>query len=170
MIVQLSVYFLEFCYAYPCRLVLLLTLLCYPTLLIFRVCARLHQILCGIWIWTIPRGLVVRVVGSEQAPAPCRRAGILRRRGLPQSPENRQDVATSITDVIPIRFLRCKQWIDTNAYGLGAGIFFNTRNLSGSFHYCHLCDMEFFGTNFCLSCTITLPGPKFLKIFIHNLI
>ena len=109
-------------------------------------------------------------LGSEQALAPCRRAGILRRRGLPQSPENRQDVATSITDVIPIRFLRFKERIDTNAYGLCAGIFFNTRNLSGSFQYHHLCDMVFFWTNFCLSRTITSPCPKFLKIFIHNLI
>lgn len=34
--------------------------------------------------------------GSEQALAPCRRAGILRRRGLPQSPE-KSDVIESFT-------------------------------------------------------------------------
>ena len=46
-----------------------------------------------------------RILGLEQASALCRCTGILWRRGLPQSPENRQDVATSITDVISIRFL-----------------------------------------------------------------
>ena len=93
----------------------------------------------------------------------------LRRRGLLQSPEKRQDVATSITDAIPIHFLSCKGGINTHACGLYTGIFLDSRSSSGSVQYHYLYNMQFFWTYFCLLCPVALTSPKFSKIFLDIL-
>jgi len=91
------------------------------------------------------------------------------RRGLPQSPEKRQDVVTSITDAIPICFLSCKGEINTHACGLYTGIFLDSWNSSGSVQYYYLWDIQSFWMHFCLSCPIALTSPKFSEIFLNIL-
>ena len=74
---------------------------------------------------------------QPQVSTPCARFGAslllhadvsanLWRRGLPQSPEKRQNVVTSITDAIPICFLSCKGEINTHTCGLYTGIFLDS--------------------------------------------
>src|SRR5882762_4446220 len=91
------------------------------------------------------------------------------RRGLPQSPEKRQDVVTSITDAIPICFLSCKGEINTHTCGLYTEIFLDSQNSSESVQYHYLWDMQFFWMHFCLSCPIALTSPKFSEIFLNIL-
>ena len=52
------------------------------------------------------------ILGSEQALAPCRRAGILRRRGLPQSPEKSEVIESFTATSNHDRFLTLRAQIE----------------------------------------------------------
>ena len=84
------------------------------------------------------------IVGSEQAPAPCRLAGNLRRRGLFQSLEMRQDVKSHISRSILHGFPRFQQYSHILDTALCGYIFFEPWNCTNDSPNLHLCgDVKF---------------------------